>query len=330
MDISKARSYIDATWSDSILPQLVDYVRIPNKSPLFDPDWEAHGHMEAAVQLMVRWAQAQAPAGSRIEVLRLEGRTPVLMVDVPGDVDDCVLMYGHLDKQPEFTGWSDGLDPCTPVIRAGKLYGRGGADDGYALFSSIASIRALREQKIPLARCVVLIEASEESGSPDLPAHIDALGARLGTPSLVVCLDAECGNYEQLWCTTSLRGNLIGTLRADVLTEGVHSGMASGIVPSSMRVLRELLARVEDMHSGAILVDELNTPIPADRRTQAEAAAQVLGPIVAGRIPFVHGMQPMSNDPLELLLNSTWRPTLSVTGAEGIPPFRSAGNVLRP
>jgi acetylornithine deacetylase/succinyl-diaminopimelate desuccinylase-like protein len=330
MDISKARSYIDTTWSDSILPQLIDYVRIPNKSPLFDPDWEAHGHMEAAVQLMARWATAHAPAGSKVEVLRLQGRTPVLLVDVPGDVDDCVLMYGHLDKQPEFTGWSDGLEPWAPVIRDGKLYGRGGADDGYALFSSIAAIGALREQKTPHARCVVLIEASEESGSPDLPAHIDALGTRLGTPSLVVCLDAECGNYEQLWCTTSLRGNLIGTLRADVLTEGVHSGMASGIVPSSMRVLRELLARVEDMHSGAILVDELNTPIPADRRVQAEAAATILGPIVAGRIPFVPGMRPMSNDPLELLLNSTWRPTLSVTGAEGIPPFRSAGNVLRP
>ncbi len=219
MDIAKARDFIDAAWSDSILPQLIEYVRIPNKSPLFDPDWEAHGHMEAAVQLMLRWAQAEAPPDSRIEVLRLPGRTPVLMVDVPGDVDDCVLMYGHLDKQPEFTGWSDGLDPWTPVLRDGKLYGRGGADDGYALFSSIAAIRALREQKIPHSRCVVLIEASEESGSPDLPAHIDALGARLGQPSLVVCLDAECGNYDQLWCTTSLRGNLIGTLRADVLTE---------------------------------------------------------------------------------------------------------------
>ena len=330
MDISKAKSHVDAAWADSILPQLVEYVRIPNKSPLFDPDWEAHGHMEAAVQLMQRWAQAEAPAGSKVEVLRLKGRTPVLMVDVPGEADDCVLMYGHLDKQPEFTGWSEGLDPWTPVLRDGKLYGRGGADDGYALFSSIAAIRALREQGIPHARCVVLIEASEESGSPDLPAHIDALGSRLGIPSLVVCLDAECGDYEHLWCTTSLRGNLIGTLRADVLTEGVHSGMASGIVPSSLRVLRALLARVEDVHSGAILVDELSTPIPADRRTQAEAAARVLGPIVAGRIPFVAGMQPMSNDPLELLLNSTWRPTLSVTGAEGIPPFRSAGNVLRP
>jgi acetylornithine deacetylase/succinyl-diaminopimelate desuccinylase-like protein len=330
MDISKARGFIDSAWSDSILPQLVEYVRIPNKSPIFDREWEAHGHMERAVQLMQRWATAEAPAGSTVEVLRIPGRTPVLMVDVPGTVDDCVLMYGHLDKQPEFTGWADGLDPWTPVLRDGKLYGRGGADDGYALFSSIAAIRALREQQVPHARCVVLIEASEESGSPDLPAHIDALGARLGQPSLVVCLDAECGNYDQLWCTTSLRGNLIGTLRVDVLREGVHSGTASGVVPSSFRLLRELLARVEDVHSGAILLDELNTPIPADRRAQAQAAADVLGETVVGKFPLVAGMRAVCNDPLELLLNNTWRPTLSVTGVEGIPPLHSAGNVLRP
>jgi acetylornithine deacetylase/succinyl-diaminopimelate desuccinylase-like protein len=330
MDISKTKGYVSAAWTDSILPQLVEYVRIPNKSPIFDPEWEANGHMEAAVQLMLKWAQEHAPEGATVEVLRIPGRTPVLMVDVPGDVADCVLMYGHLDKQPEFTGWSDGLEPWKPVVRDGKLYGRGGADDGYALFSSLTAVRVLREQKIPHARCVILIEASEESGSPDLPAHIDALGSRLGIPTLVVCLDAECGNYEQLWCTTSLRGNLIGTLRVDVLREGVHSGTASGVVPSSFRVLRELLARVEDVHSGAILADELNTPIPADRRSQAEAAAKVLGETVSAKFPLVAGMRAMSNDPLELLLNNTWRPTLSVTGADGIPPFRSAGNVLRP
>jgi acetylornithine deacetylase/succinyl-diaminopimelate desuccinylase-like protein len=330
MDIDKARKLVWTTWDDSILPQLAEYVRIPNKSPLFDPDWEAHGYMEAAVQLMKRWADAQGIRGMKSEVLRINGRTPLLYLDVPGTVDDCVLLYGHLDKQPEFTGWSEGLEPWQPVLRDGKLYGRGGADDGYAIFASLTAIRALQEQGVAHARCVILIEASEESGSPDLAAHIDALGARLGTPSLVVCLDAECGNYEQLWCTTSLRGNLIGTLRVDVLTEGVHSGTASGVVPSSFRVLREVLARVEDVHSGAILVDEFNAPIPADRRAQAAAAAGVLGATVHAKFPLLPGMRTISNDPFELLLNNTWRPTLSVTGADGLPPFRSAGNVLRP
>ncbi len=330
MNTEQIGRYVERTWDDSIVPQLMDYVRIPNKSPLFDPDWEAHGHMEAAAQLMRRWAEAHAVPGSTVELLRLPGRTPLLFVDVPGQVDDCVLLYGHLDKQPEFTGWSDGLEPWTPVLRDGKLYGRGGADDGYALFGSLTAIRALHEQGIPHARCVILIEASEESGSPDLEAHIDALGARLGRPSLVVCLDAECGNYDQLWCTTSLRGNLIGTLRVDVLREGVHSGTGSGVVPSSFRVLREVLARVEDANSGAILVEELNTPIPADRRAQAKAAAEVLGTTVFQKFPMMPGMHAVSNDPYELLLNNTWRPTLSVTGADGIPAFRSAGNTLRP
>jgi acetylornithine deacetylase/succinyl-diaminopimelate desuccinylase-like protein len=335
MDNKQTCEFVDQRWKDSVLPQLVEYVRIPNKSPMFDPDWETHGHMEAAVQLMKRWAEDEAGQlpGAQVEVLRLPGRTPVLMVDVPGNgtgAADCVLMYGHLDKQPEFSGWSDGFEPWSPVIRDGKLYGRGGADDGYALFASLTAIRALRQQGLPHARCVVLIEASEESGSPDLAPHIEALGSRLGSPNLVVCLDAECGNYEQLWCTTSLRGNLIGSLRVDVLTEGVHSGTASGIVPSSFRVLRELLARVEDVTSGTILVDELNAPIPRDRLAQARAAAAVLGESTHTKFPFVPGMWPVSDDPYELLLNNNWRPTLSVTGAEGLPAFRSAGNVLRP
>jgi acetylornithine deacetylase/succinyl-diaminopimelate desuccinylase-like protein len=332
MNTEKTRQFVDRRWDESILAELIEYVRIPNKSPMFDPDWEAHGHMEAAVQLMFRWAEAECASipGARVNVLRLPGRTPVLMVDVPGRVDDCVLMYGHLDKQPEFSGWSEGLEPWTPVLRDGKLYGRGGADDGYALFASMTAIRALAEQGIPHARCVILIEASEESGSPDLVHHIEALGSQLGSPTLVVCLDAECGNYEQLWCTTSLRGNLIGSLRVDVLAEGVHSGTASGVVPSSFRILRDLLARVEDAASGAILLEELNTPIPPDRRAQARAAAAVLGDTVFSKFPFLPGMRPVSNDPFELLLNNNWRPTLSITGVDGIPAFRSAGNVLRP
>jgi acetylornithine deacetylase/succinyl-diaminopimelate desuccinylase-like protein len=326
----KARLSIDKTWDESIVPELEDYIRIPNKSPTFDPDWDAHGHMEQAVQLMRRWAESHAVPGTRIEVLRLPGRTPVLMLDVPGQVDDCVLMYGHLDKQPEFTGWSDGLEPWKPVLRDGKLYGRGGADDGYALFASLTALRTLHEQGVPHARAVVLIEASEESGSPDLPAHIEALGERIGSPTLVVCLDAECGNYDQLWATTSLRGNLIASLQVEVLTEGVHSGTASGVVPSSFRVLREILARAEDASSGAILIEELNVPIPPDRRSQARAAADVLGTSVFEKFPMPPGMRPVSNDPYELLLNNTWRPTLSVTGADGLPPSRTAGNVLRP
>jgi acetylornithine deacetylase/succinyl-diaminopimelate desuccinylase-like protein len=330
MDLKRLSASIGTTWDESIVDRLTAYVRIPNQSPTFDPHWEANGHMEKAVQLMAAWCRAQPLAGMKVEVRRLPGKTPLLLVDVPGELPGCVLLYGHLDKQPEFTGWLPGLGPWEPVIRDGKLYGRGAADDGYAVFSSLTAIAALKEQQVRLPRCVVLIEACEESGSIDLPDHLEALGELLGEPSLVVCLDAECGNYEQVWCTTSLRGNLVGTLRVRVLTEGVHSGMATGIAPTPFRILEQLLARIENPVTGDLLLDELHVNMPRDRRAQAATAAQVLGASVAGKLPWAQGVQPLSNDPTELLINNTWRATLAVTGAEGLPALGSAGNVLLP
>ena len=330
MNLEQLGADVRRTWEQSIREQLLAYVRIPNKSPMFDPEWERHGHMEAAIQLMAQWCRSQAVPGLRVEIRRLPGRTPLLFVDVPGELPGCVLLYGHLDKQPEFTGWLPGLGPWEPVIRDGKLYGRGAADDGYAVFSSLAAIAALKAQKIPLARCVLLIEACEESGSIDLPAHLDALGPEIAEPSLVICLDAECGNYDQVWCTTSLRGNVIGSLRIRVLTEGVHSGMATGIAPTPFRILEQLLARLENPVTGDVLLEELQATIPKDRREQIASAARVLGPTVAGKLPFAPGVRPLSNDPVELLINSTWRATVAVTGADGLPAVRSAGNVLLP
>jgi acetylornithine deacetylase/succinyl-diaminopimelate desuccinylase-like protein len=330
MDVERLRQSVRKAWDESILERLIAYVRIPNKSPMFDPKWESHGHMEAAVQLMADWCRAQPVPGMRVEVRRLAGKTPLLLVDVPGELPGSVLLYGHLDKQPEFTGWLPGLGPWEPVVREGRLYGRGAADDGYAVFSSLTAIAALKAQKVPLARCVLLIEACEESGSIDLPAHLDALGDAIGDPSLVVCLDAECGNYDQVWCTTSLRGNLVGRLHVRVLTEGVHSGMASGIAPTPFRLVEQLLARIENPVTGDLLLDELQVTLPKDRRAQVTAAAKVLGAEVAGKLPWAPGAQPVSNDPVELIINSTWRATLAVTGADGLPPVGSAGNVLLP
>ncbi len=330
MDLKRLRSSIDTTWDDSITERLIEYVRIPNKSPMFDPQWQEHGHMEKAVTLMADWCRAQPLPGARVEVRRLPGITPLLLVDIPGELPGSVLLYGHLDKQPEFTGWLPGLGPWEPVVRDGKLYGRGAADDGYAVFSSLTAIAALKQQQVRLPRCVVLIEACEESGSTDLPAHLEALGTAIGDPSLVVCLDAECGNYEQVWCTTSLRGNLVGTLRVRVLTEGVHSGMATGIAPTAFRILEQLLARIENPVTGDLLLEELQVNLPQDRRLQAMAAAKVLGDEVAGKLPWVKGAHALSDDPAELIINNSWRPTLAVTGAEGLPPLGSAGNVLLP
>jgi len=330
MDNKKTTAFVNEIWDKSIVPELCEYIKVPNKSPLFDPDWEQHGYMEQAVQMLEAWARQQPIAGMQIEVMRIEGRTPLLFIDIPGASDDVVLLYGHYDKQPEMIGWADDLGPWEPVIKDGKLYGRGGADDGYATFGSLTAIRALQEQGIPHAHCVVLIEGCEESGSFDLPYYIDLLGDRIGSPGLVVCLDAECGNYDQFWCTTSLRGNLTGTLRAEVLTEGVHSGAASGIVPSSFRILRNLLSRIEDEATGQLKPESLYVDIPQQRMDQAAKAADTLGELVFMKYPWAVDSPTPGESPYELLLNNTWRPTLSITGADGLPSLVDAGNVQLP
>ena len=330
MNQQSVQQFVDEKWDDSIVPELVEYIRIPAKSPAFDPDWDKNGFIEEATQHIFRWCEQQPVPDMSCEIVRLPGRTPVILMEIPGEGDDTVLMYGHLDKQPEMTGWSDGLGPWEPVIRDGKLYGRGGADDGYAAYASLTALMALHREGIPHARCVVLIEACEESGSFDLPHYIDHLRDRIGSPSLVVCLDSGAGNYEQVWLTVSLRGMASGTLRADVLSEGVHSGYASGFVPSSFRILRQLISRLEDEETGHVLPDYLQAEIPAQRVRQTERMAEALGDSVEAAYPFCDGVHPQGNNLSERILNRTWRAALSVTGADGLPPLASAGNVLRP
>jgi acetylornithine deacetylase/succinyl-diaminopimelate desuccinylase-like protein len=331
-DPVRLQSHVHQNWGDAIVPSLVDYIRIPNKSPAYDADWAKHGYMSDAVRLMETWARERLAAlpGATLEVVQLEGRTPVILIEVPGSNDDTILLYGHLDKQPEMSGWWEGFGPWTPVLKDGKLYGRGGADDGYAMYGSLAALLALKDQNVPHARCVILIEACEESGSYDLPFYIDHLSARIGKPSLVICLDSGCGNYDQLWLTTSLRGNGVGTLTVRVLTEGVHSGDASGIVPSSFRIA-DVFCRGSKMKR-RVASCRTNFTCRCRRRRieQARAAAAVLGPEVYSKLPFAGGTLPMGDDLAELVLNRTWRPQLAIIGADGLTPSANAGNVLLP
>ncbi len=317
-------------WDTEIVPELVEYVRIPAKSPHFDHEWQAHGYIDSVARLAEKWCRAQPVAGMKLEIVRLANRTPLLFFEIPGTGERTVLLYGHLDKQPEMTGWREGLGPWTPVIEDGLLYGRGAADDGYAVFTSLAALLALQEQGIPHARCVGLIECCEESGSYDLPAYLEALAARIGQVDFVIGLDSGCGNYDQLWVTTSLRGIAAGTLAVEVLSEGVHSGDASGIVPSSFRIARALVDRLEDARTGAILPRELHAEIPTERIEQARAAGTILGDMTWKKFPYAGGTGAMSAEPGEAVLNRTWRPALSVTGADGLPAIADAGNVLRP
>ena len=347
------QSQVDAAWRESIVPELQRYIAVPAKSPMFDPDWAAHGLLERVLQNAADWVRAQQVPGLQLEIVRLNDaqgrpRTPVLFFELPASEGkdgtpapasgQTVLMYGHLDKQPEFNGWRSDLGPWTPVIDDGKLYGRGGADDGYAVYAAITAIQALKSQGVAHPRIVGLIETCEESGSADLLPYVDALKARLGDVGLVICLDSGAGNYDQLWLTTSLRGMASGVLKVEILTEGIHSGDASGLVPSSFRIMRQVLDRLEDSGTGRLLPASFHCEVPAERLAQAQATAAILGDELFKRFPWAHhdcggatvSALPTTTDPVEALLARTWRPTLSVTGADGFPDIANAGNVLRP
>ena len=341
LDDARALAQTSAQWDRDIVAQLTEYIAIPSKSPGFDANWAQHGHIDTVLRNAAAWVEAQKVEGLRLEVVRLEGRTPVLFFELDATKagsTQTVMMYGHLDKQPEFNGWRKDLGPWTPKYEDGRLYGRGAADDGYAVYASIAAIQALKAQQVAHPRIVGLVETCEESGSYDLLPYIDALRPRLGDVGLVVCLDSGAGNYDQLWLTTSLRGMASGTLKVEVLTEGVHSGDASGLVPSSFRIMRQVLDRLEDSKSGRLLPASFHCEVPAERLAQARATAAILGDEVTRRFPWAHydcdGAQtsvlPTTTDRVQALINRTWIPTLSVTGAEGFPALADAGNVLRP
>jgi len=328
--VADATALVEKNFESEIVPLLCDYIRIPNKSPDFDPKWKENGHMQRATKLIEQWCSSRNLSGLTVEVVELEGRTPLIYMELPGKGDDTVLLYGHLDKQPEMVGWRDGLGPWEPVRDGDRLYGRGGADDGYAAFASLTALEILQDQGLDHSRCVVLIEGCEESGSYDLPFYIDHLAERIGSPSLVVCLDSGCGDYERLWNTTSLRGMVSGELEVEILREGVHSGDASGVVPDTFRIARALLSRLEDEMTGKLIPTGLHVDIPQQRIDQARITAEVLGGKVHSKFPFVAGSSAIKAENAELILNRTWRPTLTVTGAEGLPSLPDAGNVLRP
>jgi acetylornithine deacetylase/succinyl-diaminopimelate desuccinylase-like protein len=314
------------------LPTLERFATIPCLSPNFDDQWHEHGHLAEAAELLSGWAASVGLREATISTRELPGRTPLLMIDVPatGGVDGTVVLYGHLDKQPALGTWSEGLAPFTPVRRGDRLFARGVADDGYAIFVAMLGLRSLQDDDRPHARCVVLIEASEESGSPDLEAHLDALGDELGRVDLLVCLDSGALTYDRLWVTTSLRGIVIVTVTIEVLEHGVHSGTAGGVVPSSFRILRQLLDRIESPRTGEVLLPSLHAKIPDRCLAAAGVVARDLGDPAADDLPIVEGLELLGRDGADRLVRRTWEPAVSLIGIDGIPSPLDAANLVRP
>lgn len=332
--VERGFSEICENFDKSIIPTLEEYIRIPNSSPSFNGGKYDEPETEQVIELFSAWVKNANIPNLSLEVRRLPQRTPLMFMEIPASADyegsDCVLMYGHLDKQPPFEGWHDGTGPYTPVIKDGRLYGRGGADDGYAIFGSVEALRALQSQNIPHSRVLILIEACEESGSPDLPAHLASLvqEGKVKDVSLVVCLDSGAGSYDAFYLTASIRGMFMITLTVQTLTEGVHSGGAGNICADSFRVIRHLLSSIEDEKTGQI-IPELQVEVPHYRLEQNKHTCAILGERIYDGFPLVNGI-PMETNLETLALNRGWRASLTVTGIDGLPAIAKAGNVLRP
>ena len=328
--LSNAQAEINAKWDQDIIPQLMNYIKIPCKSMMFDANWEQHGYIDQAMQLIVDWCKQQPIKDMNVSLFRDKGHSPLLFMDISGQNEGTILLYGHMDKQPEMVGWDDDKGPWNPVLLGDKLYGRGGADDGYAVFCALTAIATLQKRNIPHARCVLLIEASEESGSPDLPHYLKKYANKIGSPDFVIALDSGALNYEQMWSTTSLRGLVSITLQIETLRNGIHSGVGSGVAPSVFAILRELLSRIEDAKTNRILLEDLHVDIPLQRCDQARFAAKMVGDTFYDSIPFYEKTRAVCNCVDEAILNRTWRPSLSVIGLDGMPATANAGNVTLP
>lgn len=331
IDAHQVTKFVNQFWGNAVMPAFSEFIRIPSKSPLFDQKWEEHGHLEAAAHLLAEWALAQNIPGLKAEVIKMSGRTPLLYVEIPGASPHTTLLYGHLDKMPEAEGWDKDLGPWKPIVKNNRFYGRGTADDGYAFFSLITAIKFLQKENLPYNRCVVLFEAGEESDSRDLPIYLQKLRRRIGQVTLVLCLDCVAHDYDNLWCTTSLRGVIEGTLQVSLLKIPVHSGAGSGIIASTFRIIRHLLERIENAATGKVLLQSCYTTIPQEHKIQAHNIAKILGRKIYTEFPLLgNTVRPVTTKHHELLLNRSWRPTISIIGAAGLPQIADAGSVLRP
>ena len=332
MDPARTISFVSSAIDSSALPALLDFVRVPSVSPGFDPDWQSKGFIQQAQDILLNWVRSQAVSGLTCELITHPNTPPVVYLEVPATSPGLptVLLYGHMDKQPAFTGWSEFCGPYEPVVKDGVLYGRGCVDDGYAVTSAVLAVKAVQEQGLPHGKVVIVLENEEESDSDNLLANLETIKAKAGPVNLIVCLDSGSADFNRLWATSSLRGYVEFQLTVQVLDKGVHSGNSSGIVPSSFRIITQLLNRVEDPATGRILLPEMHAKLTADQHERTNALAKFAGDFLYQRFPFVPGAQPMTDDLSELLLNELLRPTLSVTGASGLPETSSAGNVLLP
>ncbi|GIS48159.1 MAG: hypothetical protein Ct9H90mP21_0660 [Methanobacteriota archaeon] len=326
LDLGRLMDRSEEIWESSILPSLSDFIGIKALSPLFEPNWAEMGELDATIELFCEWLDDQGIEGMSYEKHRIGELSPVLIVTIEGTGPGEVIFYSHLDKQPSKPElWSEGLHPLKAVRRDPWLYGRGSVDDGYGGYLCATSVRLLQEAGAPHPRCTMIIETCEESGSFDLPPYLEELTERLGNPDMVVVLDSGGPDYDHIWMTEALRGLVSGTLSVKVSHEGIHSGNSGGSIPSSFRIQRILLDRVEDSSSGKVTIPEMHVEIPEEVRENAISLREIVGDSIWEQFPTVDTLRQASETTEDMIVAMNWEPTLSIIGADGIPSVQDAG-----
>ena len=324
--------YSEDQFEPFFIKGLQEFVRVENLTPMVDPEYATNGLVQKAMECVDKWIQGLNIIGLKRHVIHPEGLNP-LVVYVVEPSEGCtknIMMYGHLDKQPYGPGWEEGLSPTDPIIRGDFMYGRGSCDDGYSAFACMLAVKALQESGAKWPRVVLTLETEEESGSPCLLALLKEAEPLIGKPDAMFCMDSGALDYEQLWLTSSLRGVCIVELTVEGGKAGYHSGETGGIIPETFRVVRQLLNRLDDPETGEVC-KEFQVEVPDFKRQEAKFIAGKYGDKIYNKFDVHPGVQYMSQDNVEeLYLNKAWRPNLSITGADGLPPCGIAGNVLRP
>lgn len=330
--MTSVHQYIADAWKGDTLEALKDFIRIPAKSRAFDSDWEKNGFLMKALEGAAAWGRKHFPNGV-FEIEHAPGVTPALFVDIPathGHTGRSAFFYGHFDKQPETVGWDENKGPWTPIVENGRLYGRGTSDDGYSFYAALTAVKALEKADIAHPRIVGIFETDEESGSRDLPYYLQTLAPRIGSPAFLGILDLSLCDYSRIWLTQSLRGVVSFKLTVQVLSSPVHSGICSGLVPSSFAVMRELLDRLEDAKTGRVKLESFWSTMPQRHEKALACEAKLLGDKTWASFPYAGSAQPRTTEPLEAIRRTAWMPSLSILGADGLPSCSQASALLRP
>ncbi|CAI2368334.1 unnamed protein product [Moneuplotes crassus] len=328
MDTEKSKKFIEDNFQSMFLDPISEFIKVPNLTPSFDPEFQTNGLIEQAIDNVKGYAESMDIPGLKFHVHNEEGRAPMALIEIPGNGKKNIMVYGHLDKQPHMEGWTEGTGPTTPTIIGDKLYGRGSTDDGYVSFATLTAVKNILDQGQEIPRIVLVLEAEEESGSKDLVYLLEKCKDIIKTPDVCLCCDSGALDYKTLWLTSSLRGSMGMNVKVSIAKDAFHSGICGGAMPETFRIANNLLDRLEDPITKRM--EKFEVEIEDRFKEEAKNIVGLVGTDLYKDFKLLEGCRPIHHDNLEeMYLNINWRPALAVCGADGLPTLSKAGNVVR-